>query len=198
MSSNSQIVSKRLIQSLIIVGLTWLPAAATERYFELETGVWLPLQTSSVDRSFRPINIDYSTGWGLGGVFGAAFDNGTRMEYELVYRQAPAKGVGDDMWNFASMLNVWWGFPKAKITPYFGGGFGFARAHTSSPGAIDETGGGISYQIGGGIDIRLVRSMTLDIGYRYFGISDASNSGGIGNIDLSGSTIMSGIRIGFL
>lgn len=68
---------------------------------------------------------------------------------------------------------------QSPITPYIGGGIGFAALHlddTTSQGGIvyfrdDDT--VFAYQLGGGLEIALNRRLSLDLGYRYFATSKA-------------------------
>jgi opacity protein-like surface antigen len=174
-----------------------MPALAAEKYFALSAGTWLPAKTSTIDYNFRQIDTTYDAGWGIGGAFGVAIDNGLRLENELVYRQAKAKPA-NDTWTLGWLVNIWWDARNSSpVTPYFGGGFGFGRGHVASPGPVDNSGSGIAYQAGGGIDVRLDRRLSLDIGYRYYGLADLSSNRGVGSVDLTGSSIMAGIRYKF-
>lgn len=180
----------------MLVALTAVPTFAAERYFLLATGVWFPHKSNTVNNSFQPVNVSYNTGWGIGGAVGIALDNGLHLENELVYRQASARGTSDDQWALGWLVNAWWHARNStRITPYFGGGFGFGRGHASSPGPMDNNITGVAYQAGGGVDIRLDRRLSLDLGYRYFGITDTgSHESGF---DLAGSSVMAGFRLLF-
>lgn len=93
------------------------------------------------------------------------------------------------------MVNAWWdGRNGSPFTPYFGGGFGFGRGHVASPGPIDNSGSGKAYQVGGGVDCKIDQQLSLDVGYRYFGLSDTSSNGGAGSVDMVGSSVLTGIR----
>jgi opacity protein-like surface antigen len=143
----------------------------------------------------QQILIEYNTGWALGGAFGASLDSGLRLENELIYRQASPRTAGGDLWTLAWMINVWWDARNSSpFTPYFGGGFGLGRGHVASPGPIDNSGSGAVYQVGGGLDYKFDRHLSLDVGYRYFGIADTSSSGGVGSVDLAGSSVLAGLR----
>jgi opacity protein-like surface antigen len=187
--------AKRLIQSaFLVVSLTLaaLPSFAADQYFAVSTGAWLPHPTSTLSTSLQPISTSYSPGWSLGGVLGRSFDNGLRVESELVYRQAEAKSSSEDQKSLSLLVNIWWEAKNATpVAPYFGGGFGFARAHVASPGLTDNTGGGIAYQAGGGI-IFSQNAFDVDLGYRYFGIKDTTST--IGSVDLEGSLWIVGVR----
>lgn len=171
------------------------PSFAAERYFSPSTGIFAPGKTTTVDNSFKPVSIDYNTGWALGGAFGAGFDSGLRLENELIYRQASPRAPGGDLWALAWMVNIWWDARNnSPFTPYFGGGFGFGHSHVASPGPVDNSGSGVAYQAGAGLDYKIDRLLSLDIGYRYFGISDISSDGGVGSVDLVGSSVLAGLR----
>lgn len=172
-----------------------MPAFAAERYFSLASGVWLPSRTSTVNNNFRPVDISYDASWGIGGAIGVALDSGLRLENEIVYRQASPRGSNDNMWALGWMVNAWWdGRNSSPFTPYFGGGFGFGRGHVASPGPVDNSGFGIAYQVGGGVDYKIDQRLSLDVGYRYFGVSDTSSNGGVGSVDLVGSSVLAGLR----
>jgi len=197
---------KRLFRkaSLIVLvgtlGCTALPVSpfAAERYFAVTPGVWLPGKTIGA--------VKYDAGWSLGGAAGVSFENGLRLENELVYRQAEAKGVKDDQWVLGWLVNLWWdGKNSSSVTPYFGGGFGYGRGkvamgEVATAGVVvpvDRVGTGVAYQAGGGFDIRLDRGLSLDLGYRYFGISDGSRGDGVGGFDLAGSSVTAGLHAKF-
>jgi opacity protein-like surface antigen len=168
-----------------------------ERYFAIGAGAWLPGKTSSLDTNFSPVDVSYKTGWGLGAAVGVAADNGLRLENELVYREAVAKGASDSQWSLGWLINVWWDAKNSSpFTPYFGGGFGYGRGTIASPGPFDNSGSGIAYQAGGGIDYRLSSGLSLDLGYRYFGIGSLSGNDN-SSFDLAGSSLMAGVRMRF-
>lgn len=186
---------KRLFQTLSLVvslSLAALPSFGADQYFAVNAGAWLPHSTSTPDINLQPITTLYSPGWSLGTTLGVALDNGLRIENELIYRQAEARSSDQDQWNLGILVNVWWdGRNSTPITPYFGGGFGFARSHVASPGIIANTGGGIAYQAGGGI-IFSQNVFDLDFGFRYFGVKDTTSN--IGNVDVEGSSWTIGVR----
>ena len=203
-AENNQFTEEHFIKKFIIFSISAImvsvcsPLFAAERYFSLSTGIFSPSKTTTVDNSFKPASIDYNVGWALGGAFGVGFDSGLRLENELVYRQTSPRTSGGDLWALAWMLNVWWDARNSSpITPYFGGGFGFGRGHVASPGLIDNSGSGIAYQAGGGLDCKIDQRLSLDVGYRYFGLSDTSSNGGVGAVDLVGSSVLAGLRLRF-
>ncbi len=196
---------KRLLLTLLLIvlsGLSALPAQSASQYFGITSGVWMPHSTTSYyyDRhGVYSTDTSYDTGWSLSGTYGIKLDNNLRAEWELGYKQASAKDSNDDSWVWASMVNCWWEAPIRGVAPYFGGGIGFGRSHVASYDMYDATGGGITYQVGAGLNIPINRhGLSLDLGYRYFGFtSTSSDYYDSSNLDQSGSQISLGIRTRF-
>ena len=166
-------------------------------YFSLSGGAWLPAHSTSDDISLKPTEAHYDGGVGISGAVGAELGTYFRVENELSYRYASGSNGGGDIWAFAWMLNGWFmARNQTPVTPYFGAGFGLGRGHEVSAGQWDGNMTGVAYQAGCGLDILLDRRTSLDIGYRYFGISNSDNSNA-GSGDLTGSTISAGVRVRF-
>ena len=140
--------------------------------------------------------VEFDPGIFTGGT--AGFDFGyVRLEGEISYRYsdmdsitAKTEGfefnsVDGNLGVFSMMANAWFDFHNASlITPYWGGGIGFAVLDQDDTYVVDPQGGSgvlypgdddtvFAYQLGVGIEIALNPMMSLDIGYRYFGTSDA-------------------------
>ena len=138
-------------------------------------------------------------GINIGGTGG--YDFGLlRLEGELSYKYSTIKSITDQTTNtpfknpkgnlgvLAFMFN---GFVdlhnESRITPYVGGGVGFATLNLSDTYGSESTGSTakrvrlygagndtvFAYQAGAGLDIALNRRLSLDIGYRYFNCSSA-------------------------
>lgn len=131
----------------------------------------------------------------------AGYDFGiVRLEGELSYRYSEMKSITDqaDGYQFQSpdgnlgvlavMGNAFFDFHnRSPITPYWGGGIGFATMHLSDTYGIDTRSGTaqdlllypaddatvFAYQAGAGMEVALNRRISLDIGYRYFGTATA-------------------------
>jgi opacity protein-like surface antigen len=134
--------------------------------------------------------VEFDPGINIGGTAGYNFGI-ARLEGELSYKHAGIgsvtsqsgfrfRNVNGDIGALAMMLN---GFldlhNNSRLTPYLGGGIGFASLHLSDTtgfnsngervilyGAADDT--VFAYQAGAGVEIALDRRYSLDIGYRYF------------------------------
>lgn len=182
---------QKLIIFLAAFGL-FLPAIsrANESYFSLETGAIFPAKTTA-----QNVTTEYKTGYAVGGTFGVKPGTNLRIETEIIYRNAEAK-TGGDLWSFAWLVNAWYDIPtSSNLTPYFGGGIGFARGHVASLNNVDLTSSGVAYQAGAGVDYRISRKVSLDVGYRYFGVSDTgTNNSDFGSIDQAGSSVLASAK----
>ena len=167
-------------------------------YVSVSGDAWIPAHSNSNTISLAPTETHYDGGAGISGAFGAEIGPFFRLENELSYRYASERNGGGDTWAFAWMLNGWLQAKnQTPVTPYFGGGFGLGRGHVVSNGTWDGDMTGVAYQVGCGLDIMLDRRTSLDLGYRYFGITDTSNNNNAGGDGLAGSTIMAGVRLKF-
>jgi opacity protein-like surface antigen len=151
---------------------------------------------SSSDRvEFDPsINIGGTGGYDFGYV---------RLEGELSYKRGEMSTVTSTFVNppgtvrfthvdgslgaIAMLFNCFFDLHnETPVTPYFGGGAGFASLHLSDTTGFPTTGGApvqlyysdddavFAYQAGAGLEIALNRRLSLDVGYRYFGTSQAN------------------------
>jgi opacity protein-like surface antigen len=135
----------------------------------------------------------------IGGAGG--FDFGfIRLEGELSYKEADIKTISDNtgvnqyrdingnLGALAFMTNAFFDFHNyTPVTPYVGGGIGFATLHMSNAYATNASNQRLlmyprdddtvfAYQLGAGLDIALNRRFSLDFGYRYFNTDWASFS----------------------
>jgi opacity protein-like surface antigen len=86
------------------------------------------------------------------------------------------------------MFNVFFDMRNSSpVTPYVGGGIGFATLHLSETTGYDNAGKLILYddssdtvfasQVGAGVDLAINSRYSVDIGYRYFITDKAKLSG---------------------
>lgn len=141
--------------------------------------------------------VEFDPGINVGGTVG--FDFGyVRMEGELSYKYSEIKSITDqsngapfrspdgNLGVFAMLANLFVDLHNnTPITPYLGGGVGFAAMHLSDTFGTDPLGNRLllyegdddtvfAYQAGAGLGIALNPFLTLDLGYRYFGTAKAS------------------------
>ena len=123
----------------------------------------------------------------------AGFDFGfLRMEGEISYKEADIKSITDNtgvnqyrdvdgnLGALAFMANAFFDFHNyTPVTPYVGGGIGFATVHMTDTFATNASNQRLlmyprdddavfAYQVGAGLDVALNRRFSLDLGYRYF------------------------------
>lgn len=145
-------------------------------------------ETSFADRAeFAPdVNIGGTVGFDYGAV---------RLEGELSYKQGEMATITDRIDNvqfhgesgnigaLAVMFNTFFDLHNSSpVTPYVGGGVGFAAIHLSDtyvaefgPPIYEEGDDSVfAYQIGTGVEIALKQRLSLDFGYRYFAATKAN------------------------
>ena len=132
--------------------------------------------------------VEFDPNINIGGTGGYDFGI-VRLEGELSYKNADLKTITDqtsgiryhnvdgNLGALALMVNGFFDLHNdSRVTPYLGGGIGFASLHLSDTftqaslpiyGAGDAT--VFAYQAGAGVAIALNQRVSLDIGYRYFG-----------------------------
>ncbi len=140
--------------------------------------------------------VEFDPGISIGGTGG--FDFGmVRLEGEISYKNSEIKSITDqnaifrfrnpdgNLGVFAFMANAFFDLHNQSIvTPYLGGGIGFASLHLSDTYGTDAAGRlrlydegddtVFAYQAGAGAEIAINRRFSLDIGYRYFGTDTAT------------------------
>ncbi len=168
-------------------------------------------------------SVEFDPGVYTGGTVG--FDYGfLRLEGELSYRYSDIKSVTDKNTSFSfhdvdgnlgalsMMANAFFDLHNpSPITPYVGGGVGFAVLHMDSTTGVDSTGTRVllypsddnavfAYQVGAGMEIALNPIVSLDVGYRYFGTDSArfeSDSLSTSNVKLESHNALVGVRVKF-
>lgn len=146
-------------------------------------------------------------GIGVYTTLGKAFGNGWRAEIEFAYRNNdsrswtadipnisafPEGGMSGDISAYSLMLN---GIRDLDfiggdwVTPYVGGGIGFAHIDTDIVGVragglnglnnlvVDDSDRTFAYQGIAGLAFKLAEGLMLDLSYRYFGTKDPSFDG---------------------
>lgn len=210
-SSTGRMYMRATLLMITVTVLLLLPAlslAASPRpggYVSGFIGATIPrdadVHTSQfgIDGSFENFDdqVAFDPGLNIGGTGGYDFGF-LRLEGEMSYKYSEIKSITDttdgfhfgnpdgNISAFAMLANAFIDLHNAgPVTPYFGGGAGFAGLHLSDTFGTDITAAGaervliypddddmvFAYQAGAGIDIALNRNLSLDLGYRYFGTS---------------------------
>lgn len=202
---------------LLLPALSWSASIRPGAYVSGFIGATIPREadvesSQLVNGSIQPFSdrVDFDPGLYLGGTGGYDFGF-LRLEGELSYKYSEIDSItasdgfrfGNPDGNvgvFAMMANAFVDLHnKGPVTPYVGGGIGFANLHLSDTFGTDLTDAGspervflypedddtvFAYQAGAGIGIALNRRLTLDIGYRYFGTSKGRFGDGFDTAEL--------------
>lgn len=216
-----------------LVAPTICPAAPPRPgpYVSGFAGVSVPRDTdatttdSVLNHTFNE-RVEFDPGVYVGGT--AGFDFGfLRLEGELSYRNSDIKNVTDKADGFqfrdpdgslgalAVMVNAFIDLRNpSPITPYIGGGVGFAVLHMDDVTGTDTRGTTpeqvllyprdddtiFAYQVGAGLELALNPMVSLDLGYRYFETANARfNSGFLNtsNVKLRTHNAIVGVRVKF-
>jgi outer membrane autotransporter protein len=190
-----------VVFTLLIFTIPSLSLAAAGRpgpYFSGFLGTSFATDTR-VTNSDSLINdkVSFDPGAYVGGTGGYDFGF-LRLEGELSYRHAKIdkvtesngfrfSNVDGDLGVFASMFNVFLDMHNpSRVTPYVGGGIGFATLYLNDIRGFDSRGPGrvrlyddsndtvFASQVGAGIDVAINSRFSLDFGYRYF-ITEKAN-----------------------
>lgn len=190
---------------LAIPALSLAESASPGAYMSGFIGVHVPADADVSSTDFVAgktyyDRVDFDPGLNIGAAGGYDFGI-VRLEGELSYKNAEIKSVNDqltgeryhnaagDVGVLALMFNGFMNlYNESPVTPYLGGGIGFATIHLSDTfgtrivsgssqrvllyGAGDDT--VFAYQLGGGVNIAVNRHFSLDIGYRYFNANHAA------------------------
>lgn len=194
-----------IISAALLLVLPSIGAAAEPRsggYVSGFVGVSVPDSsdvTTDVDNT-APYHdqVEFDPGIYIGGTGGYDFGY-LRLEGEISHRNSEIDSITDKDDGFryrrpdgnlgvtAFMANAFFDLHNdSRVTPYLGGGIGFAVLNLSDTHAVDnpylyEEGNDtvFAYQIGAGVEIALNPRYSLDLGYRYFGTDTATIDGDV-------------------
>lgn len=148
--------------------------------------------------------LSFSEGWNVSGAVGVKVGNG-RLEGEIGYRTndlddySDSRGsepVDGDVSNISFMVNGYYDIPTGTaVTPYVGGGIGLARLEIKpqDEDSMDDT--VFAYQVGLGVGIAVSKTVTIDLGYRYFATADPEFDGV--EAEYKSHNILAGVRVVF-
>lgn len=207
---------KRFILALLVLTMLTPAAAFADRYrgggvggyAGILLGVNMGNDIDITDNYYVPAYVDrleFDPGVYVGGTIGSDFGP-LRLEGEISYRGSdvdsitfegdsfPTPGGDGSVGALAVMFNAFLDLETGgPVTPYIGGGIGFANLSIDDvPYYNDDDDGVFAYQLGGGLAFNIQRNMTVDIGYRFFGTSDADFE--YASMDYQSHTVMLGFR----
>lgn len=190
-----------ILSALMILSIASACIASPHRpgpYVSGFMGISVPLNTNVagfdyyVDKSFDE-RVEFDPGINLGGT--AGYDFGIfRLEGELSYKEGEIANISDKAGTYryrnvdgtlgalGMMFNAFFDLRNASpVTPYLGGGIGFAAMHLSDtfvpgdrlPIYQEDDDSVFAYQVGAGLEVALNPRLSLDFGYRYFATTKA-------------------------
>lgn len=223
---------KRILIVIAALATLMIPAICSaiplvpSPYVSVFAGASIPQSTNVTTNDFNNYTtfndrVEFDTGVYAGGTAGLDFGL-LRLEGELSYRYSDIKSITDqsdgfqfqnvdgDLGALTFMTNAFIDLHNpSPITPYFGGGAGFAVLNLSdtfggapAQGLLYPNGSEtvFAYQVGAGLEIALNRMLSLDLGYRYFATDKASiesKSISTTNLKLESHNAMVGLRMSF-
>ncbi len=195
-----------ILAALLTLAIPVVCAATPPRigpYVSGFAGVSIPQNTDVASSNFSTNTsfsdrVEFDPSINIGGT--AGFDFGDiRLEGELSYKHGEIATITDqntgqrfhnadgNIGALAMMFNAFFDLHnQSPVTPYVGGGIGFAAMHLSDT-FVSEFGPPIynedddtvfAYQGGAGLEIALNQRLSLDLGYRYFATSNAKFGAG--------------------
>jgi len=202
--------TRAAVAACVLAGVAATPAASFAAparpgpYFSAFLGASAPQETSVTISEFNPVTtknagVQFDPGINIGG--SAGYDFGfLRIEEEMSYKNGDISSVTEQGFNtryvnvdghlgsFAMLTNGFFDLHNdSPVTPYLGGGIGFATLNLSTTRGVDANLGVLNdhifqsdqdtvfaYQAGAGLEVALNRRFSLDLGYRHFGTSRAS------------------------
>jgi opacity protein-like surface antigen len=202
-------MKKRLIVfiALVILAIPTICSAMPPRpgpYVSGFFGVTFPVNTDVTSTQYGPgattfnDRVEFDPDIHIGGSGG--FDFGfLRIEGELAYKNGEMSSISEQvskvkyanvdgrMGVYSMMFNAFLDLRNpSPVTPYIGGGVGFATLSLSDTFGTDSSTGYrtrlyrsdddtvFAYQAGAGLEIALTKMLSLDLGYRYFGTAKAN------------------------
>jgi opacity protein-like surface antigen len=164
--------------SILLVALFAVPAAAEGPYVELEVG---PSFFSDSDLSGTSTDLEYDTGFVVGGAAGYRFIEQARAELAVSYRQSDTDNASGEVGLLGVMANGFFDIDlDLLVTPYVGAGVGLGAVFTdfrAGSTRVEDEDTEFAYNIMGGAAFDLTEELVLDAGYRYFGMTEARIQG---------------------
>lgn len=122
---------------------------------------------------------DLDSGWLVGGAGGYAFNNGVRVEGEMLYlnNDLDSDTEGDTS-TLGAFANVAYEFKNVgRIRPFVGAGVGFAQVNYDD-GVVDDDDIGFAYQAKAGLAYDINERLTTELAYRYINVTDVEFGSG--------------------
>ncbi len=126
--------------------------------------------------------------WFIEGGLGCRVWESVRIDGTIGYRDGAGMeeafgGLDAELSSIYGFVNLYWDiFTWGRVTPYVGGGVGFAHHEVDDvnlpAGLTDGENTDFAWNVQAGIAVDLTHNVALDIGYRYADLGDAETGGG--------------------
>lgn len=203
----------RIIAMIAILSASTSVAFAAEagRYATLSLGGFMPDRIGTAE-------VKYDNGPVGSAALGYAFANRVRLEGELSYREADMYWLDTGFFQYnmdssisatSLMTNVYYDInTQSLLTPYLGAGVGASRVNLEkgnfvSPNIVRGGPGSfgwnedhdivLAYQLAAGVGLDVSKTITIDLGYRYFGTTDAKMN--FAEVEFSSHNAMVGVKL---
>ena len=206
---------KKIVQLLLVVAMLFSVSTVAYSAPGLYIGANLGLaffddSDIDIDRPDIPRDADVSlsadNGLSFGGFLGYAFENGYRIEGELVYQRnnydelkvsyldmSKKVSLDGNISSAAVLANGYYDFKnESRVTPFIGGGFGFAVVKDSESDDNDTV---FVYQLSAGVGFEITEKITLDLKYRYVVTEDLDSD--YMSVEYSSDILYTGLRFSF-
>ncbi len=180
--------------------------SADAPYLGFNIGFTMPSDSDLSEPGFSDAELTFDTGMAISATVGQKIGMG-RLEAELGYKTSdldsvsvPGFGsatVNGDASVLSLMGNGYIDFAaNPMITPYVMAGLGIASLSIDSADLdVDDDDTVIAYQVGVGCGFALNKKVTLDVGYRYMGTTDADIQGV--DVTYGSHNLLAGLRFNF-
>ena len=192
-------------------------------YAGVNAGLIVPSDVKMSSPAFS-VDVSRKVGYAIGGAAGYDFGTNVRAEAEISYKANDTSELknGNNVTAYNStitalnfMANAYYDIHALHsfgVMPYAGGGVGVTRLSNSNgvlagsrdgvvlAGGTESNDTVFAYQVGAGVAYDVSSKVTMDVGYRYFGTSDAKfndNASGIVTMKYDSHNILAGLRYKF-
>lgn len=195
-------MKKLLLSTMAVAGLMALPFAPAQA----EEDLWNMTNGYAVMQAgmgFGQDDYDKSGVFAVGG--GYHLNRHFRSDVTVGMRafgEVSSQGQNADTWSVPALLNLYMNIPWQKMGLYAMGGLGMSYNKVDSTSVSkSDSNVDFAWTVGGGIDYRLNKCWSLDLGYRYvdLGSSEAKLKSGAGKLksDLRSHDILLSARYYF-
>ena len=200
---------KKSVQFLLVVAMLFsvstVAYSASGLYVGADLGLAFLDDSDVVDHGppVDDMTVTADNGFSIGGFMGYAFENGYRIEGELVYQRnsfdeqkgssAGDSSLSNNISSAAVLANGYYDFKNdSRVTPFLGGGFGFSFVDISNADDDDIV---FVYHFTAGVGFEITEKITLDLKYRYVVTEDLDIDNT--SVGYSSDILYTGIRFSF-